>query len=55
MPEYDFVYAKGEGKAALKLQTQNVAGKLAAGSLFTGGTGSVLYLDEFAFLYPAKK
>ncbi len=22
---------------------------------FTGGTESVLYLDEFAFLYPAKK
>lgn len=41
MPEYDFVYAKGEGKAALKLQTQNVAGKLAAGSLFTGKMGQI--------------
>ena len=41
MPEYDFVYAKGEGKAALKLQTQNLAGKLAAGSLFTGKMGQI--------------
>ena len=25
------------------------------GDYFTGGTGSVLYLDEFAFLYKAAK
>lgn len=41
MPEYDFVQAKGEGKAALKLQTQNLGGKLAAGSLFNGKMGEI--------------
>lgn len=32
-----------------------VTSSSALGDYFTGGTGSVVYLDEFAFLYPAKK
>ena len=40
-PEYDFVAVPGEGKAALKLQTRSVLGKLAAGSLFNGKMGSI--------------
>ena len=40
-PEYDFVAVPGEGKAALKLQTRSVLGKLAAGSLFNGEMGSI--------------
>lgn len=37
-PEYEFVAVPGEGKAALRLQTQGIEAmkKLAAGSLFTG-------------------
>ena len=40
-PEYEFVAVSGEGKAALKLQTRSLLGKLAAGSLFNGKMGSI--------------
>lgn len=40
-PEYDFVAVPGEGKAALKLQTRSLLGKLAAGSIFNGKMGSI--------------
>ncbi len=42
-PERDFVAVKGEGKAALRLQTQGIEAlhKLAAGSLFTGQPGDI--------------
>ena len=46
-PEREFLAVKGEGKAALRLQTQGIAAlkKLAAGSLFTGQVGKI---DIFA-------
>lgn len=46
-PEYTFVAVPGEGKAALRLQTQGIEAmkKLAAGSLFTGMLSK---LDIFA-------
>lgn len=46
-PEYEFVAVPGEGKAALRLQTQGIEAmkKLAAGSLFTGKLSK---LDIFA-------
>ena len=42
-PEYEFLAVPGEGKAALRLQTQGIEAlkKLAAGSLFTGKMGNL--------------
>ena len=42
-PEYEFLAVPGEGKAALRLQTQGIEAlkKLAAGSLFTGKMGKL--------------
>ena len=43
-PEFEFLAVPGNGKAALRLQTQGIAqlGKLAAGSLFTGKMGRLV-------------
>ena len=51
--ETEFVAVKGEGKAALRLQTQGIAAmnKLAAGSLFTGKMGGIDFLKMSAKLY----
>lgn len=35
-PEFEFLAAEGEGKAALKLKTLNILDQMASGSLFTG-------------------
>ena len=51
-PEYEFVAVKGEGKAALRLQTQGIAAmkKLAAGSLFTGKLNKIDIFSQTAEL-----
>jgi len=51
--ETEFVAVKGEGKAALRLQTQGIEAmnKLAAGSLFTGKMGGIDFLKMSAKLY----
>ena len=48
--EHDFVAVPGEGKAALKLRTQKVIGKLASGSVFTGKMGSINFFTMSANL-----
>lgn len=50
LAEYDFLAVPGEGKAALKLQTQKLLGKLASGSVFTGKMGGVDILSMSAKL-----
>lgn len=52
-PEREFVAVKGEGKAALRLQTQGIEAlkKLAAGSLFTGQPGDIDFMAMTAELH----
>lgn len=51
MQESAFVAVEGPGKSALKLQTQNVMNKLAAGSLFNGRMGDINIWKMSADLY----
>lgn len=51
-PEYEFVAVPGQGKAALRLQTQGIEAlkKLAAGSLFTGKLSKIDIFSQTAEL-----
>lgn len=57
LPEETFVAVSGEGKKALKLQTQGMSllfgaiKKLASGSIFTGSTGEIDILKMSAKIY----
>lgn len=50
LAEKEFLAVSGEGKAALKLQTQKLLGKLASGSVFTGKMGRIDFFSMSAKL-----